>query len=200
MQLSIEYRDTASLVPYALNTRTHSEAQVAQLAASIKEFGFTNPILIDDERGIIAGHGRVMAAEVVGLQQVPTITLTGLSEAQKKAYIIADNNLALNAGWDIDNLKLEVERLGELNFDLDLLGFDDDFMELLDPIDVPLGLTPEEKLENFLDGDTKILRLAYSEDELAVVVQLLDRGLEVTGAEDYSTLVFGILREAAGKW
>ena len=198
--LAIEYKSTGELAPYVNNSRTHSEQQVQQVAASIKEFGFTNPILIDEQGGIIAGHGRLQAAQMLLLDKVPTITLEGLTEAQRKAYVIADNQLALNAGWDIDSLKLEIETLTELDFDISLLGFDDDLFDLLNPTEVDLGLTPEEKLENYLDGDTKILRLAYSEEELSVVVGLLDKGLEATGATDYSTLVYGLLRSGAGKW
>ena len=197
---SIEWKQTGELIPYSNNSRTHSEKQVQQVAASIKEFGFTNPILIDEDNGIIAGHGRLQAAQLLGMDTVPTIALEGFTEAQRKAYVIADNQLALNAGWDIDSLSLEIDTLTELDFDVSLLGFDDDFMDLLDPTEVDLGLTPEEKLENYLGGDTKILRLAYSEEELSVVVGLLDKGLEATGATDYSTLVYGILRSGAGEW
>lgn len=125
---------TSELIPYINNARTHDESQVKQIAASIKEFGFTNPILIDEQSGIIAGHGRLLAAELLGIEQVPTITLKGLSEAQKKAYAITDNKLALNAGWDFDLLKLEIEDLQTMDFDIDLLGFDsselDDILSL----------------------------------------------------------------------
>tara|TARA_R110000744_G_scaffold246828_1_gene363293 strand:- start:73 stop:672 length:600 start_codon:yes stop_codon:yes gene_type:complete len=198
--LEVKYNKTLELIPYVNNSRTHSDEQITQVAASIKEFGFTNPILLDGAGGIIAGHGRLQAAKKLGMKEVPTITLLNLSEAQKKAYVIADNQLALNAGWDMDLLKLEIQTLTELDFDISLLGFDDDLIDLLNPTEVDLGLTPEEKLENYLDGDTKILRLAYSEEELSVVVGLLDKGLEATGATDYSTLVYGILRSGAGKW
>lgn len=112
-----------SLIPYALNSRTHSSKQVAQIAASIKEFGFTNPVLIDEQNGIIAGHGRVLAAKTLGLKMIPTIMLSGLSEVQKKAYVIADNKIALNSGWNIETLKLEFGTLRENNFDLELTGF-----------------------------------------------------------------------------
>jgi ParB-like chromosome segregation protein Spo0J len=123
----------SDLIPYVNNSRTHSEDQINQVAASIKEFGFTNPILVDEDGGIIAGHGRVMAAKKLGLEEAPCIELVGLTATQKKAYIIADNQLALNAGWDFDLLKLEVETLQELDFDVGLLGFDDKFLsELLD--------------------------------------------------------------------
>lgn len=112
------------LIPYVNNARTHSKEQVNQICASINEYGFTNPILIDEKGMIIAGHGRLMASKQLGLEQVPCIELKGLTEAQKKAYIIADNKMALNAGWDEELLKLELENLKELDFDLDLTGFD----------------------------------------------------------------------------
>jgi hypothetical protein len=121
----LEYVKTGLLIPYARNSRTHSEHQVTQIAGSIKEFGFTNPVLIDEANGIIAGHGRVLAAQVLGLDEVPCIKLTYLSEAQKKAYVIADNKLALNAGWDDEMLKIELAELQDLGFDLSLTGFDD---------------------------------------------------------------------------
>lgn len=131
--LEIVEKSVNDLIPYVNNSRTHSDGQVAQVAASIQEFGFTNPILID-EKGIIAGHGRLMAARKLGLESVPTMLLDGLTGAQKKAYVIADIQLALNAGWDLDLLKVEMENLRELDFNLDLLGFDDDFIDgLLEP-------------------------------------------------------------------
>ena len=104
--LEVIYRKTSELIPYVNNARTHSDEQVAQIAASIKEFGFNAPILLDGDNGIIAGHGRLMAAKKLGLEQVPCIELKHLSEAQKKAYILADNKLALNAGWDSQLLKI----------------------------------------------------------------------------------------------
>ena len=125
-QVSIE-----ALIPYARNSRTHSDAQVAQIAASIKEFGFTNPVLIDEDGGIIAGHGRTMAARKLGLDEVPCLRLAHLTEAQKKAYIIADNKLALNAGWDDEMLKVEISELKDLDFDLSLIGFDADELQKL---------------------------------------------------------------------
>jgi hypothetical protein len=122
-KISIAYRPIDKLIPYARNSRTHSPEQVAQIAASIKEFGFTNPVLIDGDSGIIAGHGRVMAAQKLGLEQVPCIELKHLTDAQKKAYVIADNKLALNAGWDMEMLRVELGDLGDLDFNLDLTGF-----------------------------------------------------------------------------
>ncbi|NBW16948.1 MAG: hypothetical protein EBR82_54130 [Caulobacteraceae bacterium] len=125
----IEQIKTSALIPYARNSRTHSEAQVAQIAGSIREFGFTNPVLIDAENGIIAGHGRILAAHKLGLAELPCIRLEYLTDTQKRAYIIADNKLALNAGWDDEILGLELADLRELDFDLDLLGFDGDEIE-----------------------------------------------------------------------
>ena len=119
------------LIPYARNSRTHSPEQVAQIAASIKEFGFTNPILIDEENGIIAGHGRLLAAQKLGIEEVPVIVMSGLTAAQKKAYVIADNKLALNAGWDDEMLRVEFMELQEMGFDLELTGFSlDEIAEL----------------------------------------------------------------------
>jgi ParB-like chromosome segregation protein Spo0J len=125
----IEILKTDSLIPYARNSRTHSESQVAQIAGSIREFGFTNPVLIDGENGIIAGHGRIMAAQKLGLAEVPCIRLDHLTETQRKAYVIADNKLALNSGWDETMLGLELADLRELDFDLSLTGFDGDEIE-----------------------------------------------------------------------
>lgn len=134
--LVVKYAPIEALIPYARNSRTHSDAQVAQIAASIREFGWTNPVLVDGERGIIAGHGRVLAARKLGLADVPTIELAHLSEAQRRAYVIADNQLAQNAGWDFDLLKLELSDLSSDGFDLALLGFDD---ELLASLMAPAG-------------------------------------------------------------
>jgi DNA modification methylase len=154
----IEVRDTESLIPYANNSRTHSNAQVSQVAASIKEFGFTNPVLIDEQGGIIAGHGRVMAAKKLGLAEVPCVVLDGLSEAQKKAYIIADNKLALNSGWDADMLKVEMERLGELGFDLSLTGFDDiELGELFGEPEQIEGLTDEDEVPEAPETPVSVL-------------------------------------------
>lgn len=133
--MQVVYRKINDLIPYVSNTRTHSDEQVNQIASSIKEFGFTNPVLIDADGGIIAGHGRVMAAKKLKMAEVPCIVLEGLTEAQKKAYIIADNKLALNAGWDEELLKLEIENLKELDFDIDLLGFSDDELDGLLGVD-----------------------------------------------------------------
>ena len=132
------------LIPYATNARTHSDSQVAQIAASIREFGWMNPVLIDAENNIIAGHGRVLAARKLGLEEVPCVLHDHLTETQRKAYILADNKLALNAGWDEDMLRLDLRELGELGFDLELTGFSLDEIDALMPAEVEPGLTDED--------------------------------------------------------
>ena len=134
----VERRKVADLIPYARNSRTHSDEQVGQIAASIKEFGFTSPILVDGESGIIAGHGRIMAAQKLGIVDVPCMVADGWTDAQKKAYIIADNKLALNAGWDDAMLKIELGELGDLDFDLSLTGFSDEELTAFEMADEPL--------------------------------------------------------------
>jgi DNA modification methylase len=129
--LQIAWRPLGELIPYARNPRTHSDAQVAQIAASIREFGWTNPVLVDGANGIIAGHGRVLAARKLGLERVPVLELTHMSEAQKRAYVLADNQLALNAGWDEALLRLELADLSELGFELGLIGFGEGELERL---------------------------------------------------------------------
>lgn len=127
--MEIVYKKVNDLIPYINNSRTHSEEQVNQIVASINEFGFTNPLLIDEKDNIIAGHGRLLASKKLKMEEVPCIVLSGLTEAQKKAYIIADNKMALNAGWDEELLKIELESLKELNFDLELTGFNVDELD-----------------------------------------------------------------------
>lgn len=115
---------TADLIPYARNSRTHSEAQVTKIASSIKEFGFINPVVTDGKNGIVAGHGRVLAASKLGLKEVPCVEAAHLTEAQKRAYVIADNRMALDAGWDMEMLKVELKDLDTEKFDLTLTGFE----------------------------------------------------------------------------
>lgn len=144
MKLKIQYKPIQDLIPYARNSRTHNDAQVAQIAASIKEFGWTNPILLDGENGIIAGHGRVLAAQKLGESEVPTIELSHMDDNQKRAYIIADNKLALNAGWDNEMLMLEVADLKDAGYDLGLTGFSADELEELNPTVIE-GLVDEDE-------------------------------------------------------
>jgi len=142
--MKITQKKVDSLIPYVKNSRTHSDAQVAQIAASIKEFGWTNPILVDGDNGIIAGHGRLLAARKLGYKEVPTIELADLTETQKRAYIIADNRLALNAGWDNEMLTIELNDLLADGFALELLGFDPKELNALLEPEVVQGLTDED--------------------------------------------------------
>lgn len=173
--LKINYRGTADLIPYVNNSRTHSEQQVQQVASSIKEFGFTNPILIDESDGIIAGHGRLLAAQLLNLDTVPTITLSGLSEAQRKAYVIADNKLALNADWDYEALKLEMLDIAD-DIDLTLLGFDDD--ELASIIDGLEEVEAEIAEEDYKEVFNIIVSCKDENHQEKVYNQLLEKGYE----------------------
>jgi ParB-like chromosome segregation protein Spo0J len=156
-KLAIAYRAPADLIPYAKNSRTHSDMQVAQIASSIREFGFTQPILLDGDNGIIAGHGRWQAAIKLGLEQVPTIDLSHLSETQKKAYVIADNKIALNSGWDESLLELEIQDLRDAGFDLDLLAFDPSELK---SADVDYSVLDDEEIDDQLDEMSKGVRKA----------------------------------------
>ena len=143
--MKIEQRPIGQLIPYINNSRKHSDEQVAQIAASIKEFGWTNPILVDGDNGLIAGHGRLLAARKLGMDKVPVIELSHLSELQKKALIIADNKLALNSDWDNELLMIELSGLNDEDYDLSVLGFDQDELDaLLNPIEPTTGLTDED--------------------------------------------------------
>jgi ParB-like chromosome segregation protein Spo0J len=163
--LQLTYRPVEVLLPYARNARTHSDAHIAQIAASIREFGWTNPVLVDGGNGIIAGHGRVLAARKLRMTEVPVIELAGMSDAQKRAYILADNQLALNAGWDKDLLALELADLKALAFDLPLTGFNqEELATLLRKLEGPAdGLTdpdaaPETPAEPWVrPGDLFVL-------------------------------------------
>jgi DNA modification methylase len=162
--MKIEQRLVETLLPYINNSRKHSDEQVAQIAASIKEFGWTNPILVDGDNGLIAGHGRLMAARKLGMDKVPVIELAYLSETQKKALIIADNKLALNSEWDNELLMIELQELNNEDYDLSVLGFDQDELDaLLNPIEPTTGLTDEDDVPDVPDepktkpGDIYIL-------------------------------------------
>jgi len=143
--------NVADLIPYARNSRTHSEAQVTKIAASIKEFGFLNPVIVDGENGIVAGHGRVMAAKKLGMDEVPVIEANHLTEAQRRAYIIADNRLALDAEWDDEMLRVEFAELEGLGFDLDLTGFTPEEIAALEPEHLTEGLTGEDAVPEVSD-------------------------------------------------
>ena len=186
-------KSVTELIPYARNSRTHNDEQVSQIMASIKEFGFTNPILTDGKDGIIAGHGRLMAAQRLGIEEVPTIELSHLTEAQKKAYIIADNKLALNSGWDEEMLKIELQELYDIGYDIDLIGFTDEELEDMD-ID--------------LEGDLKVLDESKADDvpevvenpviKLGDLIELGNHRLlcgDSTKEEDVKKLMGGVLAD-----
>jgi ParB-like chromosome segregation protein Spo0J len=156
-KLKIVYRQTSDLIPYARNSRTHSELQVAQIASSIKEFGFTSPILLDGENGIIAGHGRYQAAIKMAMREVPTIDLSHLTEAQKRAYVIADNKIALNSGWDEQMLELEIQDLRDAGFNIDLLAFDPSELK---SASVDYSVLDDEEIDDQLDDMAKGVRKA----------------------------------------
>lgn len=151
--MQIEYIATDSLINYARNSRTHSEAQVDQIAASIKEFGFTNPVLISDDGTIIAGHGRVMAAKKLKMAEVPCIKLSHLNATQRKAYVIVDNQMALNAGWNYEMLSVEIDELNDAAFNIHQLGFT---QEQLDELIGSPTIGDEEESEN-KDGKDSIV-------------------------------------------
>jgi ParB-like chromosome segregation protein Spo0J len=142
----VEKWKISKLIPYARNARTHSDEQVGQIAASIKEWGWTTPVLVDEQGGIIAGHGRTLAAQKLGMTEVPVMVAKGWSDAKKRAYVLADNKLALNAGWDNEMLALELAELQGLDFDLDLTGFTAEEIEALIPVEVTEGLTDDDEV------------------------------------------------------
>lgn len=169
---------TADLIPYARNARTHNEPQVAQIAASIREFGFINPVIIDGKNGIIAGHGRVLAAQKLKMESVPCIEVSHLSEAQKRAYIIADNKLGLNADWDYEMLKIELDQLKEDNFDVSLVGFDDDELNKL--FDDPTDDLEEEEFGANDDGEFLVIIECVDEiEQESLYRELSGRGIKV---------------------
>ena len=145
------------LVPYARNARTHSDEQVGQIAASIKEWGWTTPILVDEDGSIIAGHGRTLAAQRLQMTEVPVMVAKGWSDAKKRAYVLADNKLAMNAGWDNEMLALELGEIGDLGFDLDLTGFTADEIAALTPEQIEPGLTDEDEVPELPEKSVTVL-------------------------------------------
>jgi ParB-like chromosome segregation protein Spo0J len=156
-KLKIVYRSLKELIPYARNARTHSDSQVAQIAASIKEFGWTQPILLDGKNGIIAGHGRFEAAFKLAMHEVPTIDLAHLTETQKRAYVIADNKISLNSGWDEQMLALEIGDLKDAGFDIDLLAFDPSELK---NADIDYSVLDDDEIDAQLDDMAKGVRKA----------------------------------------
>lgn len=164
----------ADLIPYARNSRTHSDEQVTKIAASIKEFGFLNPVIIDGENGIIAGHGRVMAAKKLGLDEVPVIEATHLTDAQRRAYVIADNRLALDAGWDEEMLRVEFAELEALGFDLELTGFSlEDVGSLLDVGD---NESKQIKEDNYVEAFEVVIECSDECSQQKIYERLVSEG------------------------
>lgn len=172
-------RKVEDLIPYARNSRTHSDAQVAQIAASVREFGWTNPVLVDGENGIIAGHGRILAARKLGMEEVPCIELAGLTDTQRRAYIIADNKLALNGGWDDELLAIELGELNAAEFDMALIGFD------AGELSAAMGLDEE------LDGEApKIDEGIDYKEKFAIIVDCADEAEQQATFERLDSMGF----------
>ena len=159
----LELISIKKLIPYASNARTHSDDQIKKIQASIREFGFVNPVLIGKDYGIIAGHGRVEAAKREGMTEVPCVWVEHLTEAQKKAYILADNRLALDAGWDMDILRVEIEELKELDFDIDLSGFSDSDFDITEMPSAKEYTAREYQYEHVLVTFEKTRKVEYDE-------------------------------------
>lgn len=197
-KMQITYKPTADLIPYARNSRTHSDIQVGQIAASIREFGFRVPVLIDGENGIIAGHGRVLAALKLGLDEVPTVDGSDMSEVQRKMYVIADNKIALNAGWDEDILMLEIEDLRGMGADIDLLAFDPSEIQ---GNQVDYSVLEDEDVDGEVDdlakGVKKAIQIEFDIDDYAEAQELIkwwrEQGAYVGG------LIIGHLRKEKNK-
>ena len=164
MNMVVKNKPVADLIPYARNARQHSDAQVAQIAASIREFGFLNPVIVDGDNGIIAGHGRVMAARKLGMDSVPTVEASHLTEAQKRAYILADNKLALNAEWDEDLLRIELGDIDASGFDLELTGFELSEVENLTVGDIPESSSQEIDPDDY-EMNTRCPRCGFEFDD-----------------------------------
>ncbi|OQB05796.1 MAG: Nucleoid occlusion protein [bacterium ADurb.Bin212] len=184
MAKNIELWPIDKLIPYQKNSRTHSEAQVDQIAASIIEFGFTNPILVDSRQGIIAGHGRLEASKKLSLKEVPVIVLDHLSEAQKKAYVIADNKLSDMAGWDIDILAEELHSLKEMGYDLSIAAFTDEELNNL-PSDISVEGSYRKKNESTPASASKAVE-SFLENEYRVMVLCSDENIQADLFEELS--------------
>ena len=183
---NIENISIEKLIPYARNSRTHSEAQVAQIAASIREFGFTNPVLIGNDNDIIAGHGRVLASRKLDLKEIPCIRLSHLTDTQKKAYIIADNRLALNAGWDDEMLKLELQDLMHQGVNTEVLGFSEEEIAYITSdgsesetlTSEETSRTPKDNAESVKEADSRQIIFVYSQTEYNKVIEAMEQYAE----------------------
>lgn len=184
MAKRIEMWPIDRLVPYDRNSRLHSTEQVAQVASSIVEFGFTNPILVDSNDGIVAGHGRLAAARELGLPEVPVVVLDHLSDRQKRAYVIADNKLALNASWDVDMLAMEVEALREEEFNLDLLGFTEAELEGLAKDGWASDMDAIDKIEEKDSTAKGKLTISFNEWDREQIREAVTNLIDSLGLED----------------
>lgn len=167
-------RNAGELKPYENNPRQHSESQLDRLVRSIQEFGFTNPILVDADSNVIAGHGRLMAAELMGLTTVPTIELKHLTAEQKRAYVIADNQLALNSTWDDDVLQAELEALGDAGYDLSLLGWGDDIPTFTEDPDYSALDDLDDPTSDLADGVLKAIQIEFRAEDYEEAKALVD--------------------------
>lgn len=197
-KLKIVYKDIEELIPYARNSRTHSDAQVAQIAASIKEFGWRNPVLVDGENGIIAGHGRVLAARKLSIKDIPTLDGSDMTETQKRAFIIADNKIALNAGWDEELLMLEIEDLKDLGADISLLAFDPSEIQVTQlDYSVLDDEQIDEQLDEMADGVRKAIQIEFEPDHYQEAYDLVKWWREQHAYVGY--MVMNFLREEKEK-
>lgn len=173
-KLKITYKNIEDLIPYARNSRTHSDAQVAQIAASIREFGWRNPVLVDGDNGIIAGHGRVLAARKLGITDIPTIDGSDMTETQKRAFIIADNKIALNAGWDEELLMLEIDDLKSLGADISLLAFDPSEITV-QQVDYSVldDEAVDDQIEDMQQGVRKAIQIEFEPDDYDEAAELV---------------------------
>lgn len=173
-KLKITYKPTKDLIPYARNSRTHSELQINQIASSIKEFGFRNPVLVDGENGIIAGHGRVMAATKLGIAEIPTVDGSDLTENQRRLYVIADNKIALNAGWDEEILMMEIEDLKSMGEDIEILAFDPSEIQN-NKIDYSIldDETIDDQLDDMARGVRKAIQIEFEPDHYEEAQELV---------------------------
>lgn len=201
--MKIEKIPTEKLIPYARNAKKHDAAQVAKLAGSIREFGFNNPVLIDKDNGIIAGHGRVMAAQKLELKEVPCIRLGHLTDTQRKAYILADNKLAeIGGGWDEELLGLELSDLREADFDLGLLGFNasaiEDFLNPPEPYSeeaevTGAGASMQESKENYEESIIRQIILIYPVEEYDAVIEAMGQYADQNGLANNTEVVNHLL-------
>lgn len=178
-KLEVRYVSTDTLIPYCRNARVHSPEQVQRIASSIKEFGFNNPILVDGEKGVIAGHGRLAAAQLLGLKEVPTIQLDGMTDAQKRAYILADNRIALDSTWDTKLLSVEAEALKEAGIDIELTGFSDD--EINELVSGWCSDIPEIENQSIPSSETTKIVVQVAPDAEVFAREAIENALQSAG-------------------